>query len=203
MATATVPRRRAVELAAILDSAEIQRLIEDLEATKWTGRPGYPIRALLGVALAKSLYAIPTWSRTVALVHEHEALQRALGAVPSVYAAYRFAGKLRAHGELLESCIQRVLAQLQATNPGMGESIAIDASDLPAYANGQRFVSNGGRERALNEYSDPDATWDTARRCRHARAAASTATASMLQFAPSLDCRSRGRCSRPGTMKLP
>ena len=159
MASKTVPRRRVAELAAILDSAEIQRLIEDLEATKWTGRPGYPLRSLLGVALAKSLYAIPTWSRTVALVHEHEALQRALGAVPSVYAAYRFAGKLRAHTDLLEGCIGRVLRRLRTTNPGMGENIAIDASDLPAYANGQRYVSNGGRERELSEYSDPDASW--------------------------------------------
>jgi hypothetical protein len=159
MASTKVPRRRADTLAVILDSAEIQRLIEDLEATKWTGRPGYPIRSLLGVALAKSLYAIPTWSSTVALVHEHEALQRALGAVPSVYAAYRFSAKLRAHSELLDGCIARVLAGLRAANPGMGENIAIDASDLPAYANGQRFVSKGGRERALEEYSDPDASW--------------------------------------------
>jgi hypothetical protein len=30
---------------------------------------------------------------------------------------------------------------------------------MPAYANGQRFVSKGGRERALEEYSDPDASW--------------------------------------------
>jgi hypothetical protein len=143
----------------ILESPEIAGLIAALEATRWTGRPGYPIRALLGVALAKSIYAIPTWSRTVALVHEHEALQRALGAVPSVYASYRFASKLRAHGDLLDTCIARVLKRLHAANPGMGENIAIDASDLPAYANGQRFVSKGGRERALSEYSDPEATW--------------------------------------------
>ena len=159
MATANVPRRRVAELDAILDSPEIARLIEDLEATRWTGRPGYPIRALLGVALAKSLYAIPTWSRTVALVHEHEGLQRALGAVPSVYAAYRFTAKLRIHGDLLEGCIGRVLSRLRTQHPGMGEHIAIDASDLPAYANGQRFVSKGGRERAASEYSDPDASW--------------------------------------------
>jgi hypothetical protein len=28
-------------------------------------------------------------------------------------------------------------------------------ADLPAYANGQRFVSKGRRERAAEEYSDP------------------------------------------------
>jgi transposase len=148
-----------VQLAAILDSAEIQRFIADLEGARWTGRPGYPIRALLGVALAKSLYAIPTWSRTVALVHEHDGLQRALGDVPSVYAAYRFAVKLHRHGHLLDQCIQRVLTRLRADRPEMGRHIAIDASDLPAYANGQRYVSKGGRERASSEYSDPDASW--------------------------------------------
>lgn len=134
-------------------------MCEELEGTRWTSRPGYPVRALLSVALVKSLYAIPTWSRTVSLVHEHEALQRTLGACPSVYAAYRFSGKLRAHGHLLEGCIARVLSRLQAEYPGMGENIAIDASDLPAYANGQRYVSKGGREHALSEYSDPDASW--------------------------------------------
>jgi hypothetical protein len=79
--------------------------------------------------------------------------------VPSVYAAYRFAAKLRRHHVLIERCIARVLARLRSARQGMGRDVAIDASDLPAYANGQRFVSKGGRERALSEYSDPDASW--------------------------------------------
>ena len=41
----------------------------------------------------------------------------------------------------------------------MGKDIAIDASDLPAFANGQRFVSKGGRERSDDEFSDPTASW--------------------------------------------
>ena len=41
----------------------------------------------------------------------------------------------------------------------MGANVAIDGSDLPAYANGQRYVSKGGRERAEDEYSDQDASW--------------------------------------------
>jgi hypothetical protein len=39
----------------------------------------------------------------------------------------------------------------------MGREVAIDASDLPAYANGQRYICNGGAERQT--YSDPDASW--------------------------------------------
>ena len=39
----------------------------------------------------------------------------------------------------------------------MGKTVAIDGSDLPAYANGQRYVKRGGELR--KKFSDPDATW--------------------------------------------
>jgi hypothetical protein len=153
-------RSVATDLSAILASPEVSRLIDELQATRWTGRPGYPLRAMVGMALAKSIYAIPTWTRTVALVREHAALQTALGCegdTPSEWACYRFAAKLREHKHLLDACIDGVLARLRAENPGMGENVAIDDSDLPAYANGQRFVSKNGPER--QKFSDPDASW--------------------------------------------
>ena len=168
------PRSAASELVALLDPPEIAALIAELEETRWTGRPGYPIRAMIGMALVKSLYAIPTWTRAVALVHEHPALQSTLGCAPSVYACYRFATKLRRYSDKLDACIARVLASLHAEHPEMGTDVAIDASDLPAYANGQRFVSKGGRERSDDEFSDPDASWghrsavSTARPCARA-----------------------------------
>lgn len=115
---------------------------------------------MVGMALAKSIYTVPTWTRTVALVAEHAALQAAIGcegAVPSIYACYRFAAKLRRFKPLLDACIDRVTASLHAQMPEMGQDVAIDASDLPAYANGQRFVSKGGPER--EQFSDPDASW--------------------------------------------
>jgi hypothetical protein len=85
------PRSDAVQLAALLGSPEIAQLVAELEATRWTGRPGYPIRTMAGMALAKSLYTLPTWTRTVALVSEHAALRTAIGCpnesdVPSVHA---------------------------------------------------------------------------------------------------------------------
>ncbi len=48
-------------------------------------------------------------------------------------------------------------ASLSTAFPEYGTDIAIDASDLPAYANGQRFLSKDGPER--ERYSDPDASW--------------------------------------------
>jgi len=153
-------RSAAAELAGLLDSPEIAHLIGELEATRWTGRPGYPLRAMIGMALAKSMYSIPTWTRTARLVAEHAALRTALGcedAAPSEWACYRFAAKLRAYKPLLDACIDAVTARLHDAHPEMGTNVAIDGSDLPAYANGQRFLSKNGPER--ERYSDPDASW--------------------------------------------
>ena len=159
MAKTTIQPNRGVEqIKSLLASPEISDLIADLEATRWTGRPGYPIRTMVGMALAKSLYVLPTWTRTIALVSEHAALRAAIGGtVPSVDACYRFTAKLRQHKGALDACIAAVLASLRDELPDFGENIAIDGSDLPAYANGQRFVSKGGKLR--ERYSDPDASW--------------------------------------------
>jgi hypothetical protein len=178
------PRSAVSELEGLLDSPEVASLVDALQETRWTGRPGYALRAMVGMALVKSLYTLPTWTRTVALVREHRGLQDVLGCCPSVYSCYRFATKLRTYPDLLDGCIARVLASLKAAKPGMGQHIAIDGSDLPAYANGQRFVSRGGRERGVDEYSDPDASWGHRSSVSRARAAATPATRSMLPSAP-------------------
>ena len=160
MAVPKLARSAASELAVLLDSPEVGRLIDELQATRWTGRPGSPIRTMVGLALAKSLYALPTWTKTVALVADHWKLQRVLGCEgkpPSVYSAYRFAEKLKANGAMVERCIDSVVEGLRSKLPSYGRDLAIDASDMPAYANGQRYLSKNGPER--ERYSDPDASW--------------------------------------------
>jgi hypothetical protein len=161
MTSVNVARRPVAEsLAVILESPEVAQLIDRLQETRWTGRPGYPIRSMVGMALAKSLYALPTWTRVVALVKEHAALAAVIapdGDVPSVYACYRFTAKLRLHKHLLDACIASVVEALKRANPLLGWDVSIDASDMPAYANGQRFKSKNGPER--EKYSDPDASW--------------------------------------------
>jgi DDE family transposase len=145
------------DVAALLDSPEIAALIADLEALRWTGRKGFGVRALLGACLVKSLFGLPTWTWVAALVAEHPGLQDALGGNPSVWAMYRFARKLRENRPALEVCLDACAASLRAQHPDFGRDVAIDASDLPAFANGQRYVSKGGKER--ERYSDPDAYW--------------------------------------------
>jgi Transposase DDE domain len=74
-----------------------------------------------------------------------------------VYACYRFTAKLRAYKPMLDACLDRVTASLGERFPDMGRDVAIDGSDMPAYANGQRYLSKDGPER--ERYSDPDASW--------------------------------------------
>jgi hypothetical protein len=150
-------RSVAENLSAILDSPEITGLIGELQATRCTGRPGYPLRAMIGMALAKSLYALPTWTRVVRLVREHPALQAALdceGDPPSEWACYRFTAKLRDHAPLLERCIADVIRALKKRDPLLGSDVAIDASDMPAYAKGLK-----ANEQESEVSSDPDASW--------------------------------------------
>src|SRR5207244_9708313 len=102
----------AESVATLLDSPEVAALVAELDDLRWTGRKGYGARALVGACLVKSLYAIPTWSRTAALIAEHAALQNALGGSPSVYACYRFATKLREQKPILDGCLGRIVASL-------------------------------------------------------------------------------------------
>jgi hypothetical protein len=157
MATGKVARRTAVEdVRTLLDSPEVAALIDRL-APQGRGRKGFGPRVLVGACLVKALFALPTWTRVAALIAEHPGLQDAIGGSPSVWACYRFTVKLRENQPLLADCLDRVTAALQAEMSGIGVDVAIDASDLPAFANGQRYISQGGRER--ERFADPDASW--------------------------------------------
>jgi len=112
---------------------------------------------MLGACIVKALYALPTWTRVADLIAEHPGLSDALGGTPSHWACYRFAGKLRKERAALAACLDALAASLRAKHPDMGREVAIDASDMPAFGNGQRYLYNGGPERQV--YSDPDASW--------------------------------------------
>lgn len=112
---------------------------------------------MVGACLVKTLFALPTWTRVAALIAEHPGLQAVLGGSPSCWACYRFTVKLRENQPALADCLDAIAAALQDEFPGIGENVAIDASDMPAYANGQRYVRQGGPER--ERFSDPDASW--------------------------------------------
>src|SRR4051794_11077228 len=159
MATGKVARRTVVsDVAEVLDSPEVAVLIASLDdARDARGNRGYGARTLVGACFVKALFGQPTWTLTVALIAEHPGLQAVLGGSASCWACYRFATKLLANRPLLSACLDGCAERLRAQDPDFGQDVAIDASDMPAFANGQRYVSKGGRER--ERFSDPDASW--------------------------------------------
>jgi hypothetical protein len=194
------PRSDAVQLAALLDSPEIAQLVSELTATRWTGRPGYPIRAMVGMALAKSLYTLPTWTRTVALVSEHATLRAALGCpdpadVPSVHACYRFTAKLWKFKPLLDACLDRVTTALHEQLPDLGATVAIDASDSPPTPTASGTSTRAARNARPTATPTPPGA--TAQRSAPGRPAASMATSCTRWSARSPACRWRGGWKRP------
>jgi len=156
---------------------------------------------MVGMALVKSQYVLPTWTRTVRLVAEHTALRETIGGAPSVDACYRFAANLRAHKGALDACIAAVLTSLRNELSGFGEHIAVDGSDLPAYANGQRYLSKGGKLR--RRFSDPDASWGHRSTISTRKGGGLTATNCTPPSVPAPAFRWRGRRTRPATRKFP
>lgn len=159
MASGKVARRAdACEIAALLESPEVAVLIDRLYSVgDPRGQKGYGARALVGACLVKALYSLATWTRVASLIADHPGLQEALGGSPSVWACYRFSDKLRANQPALADCLDSLAESLRERMPEIGREIAIDASDMPAFANGQRYIRNGGPER--ERFSDPDASW--------------------------------------------
>ena len=156
MAGFTVAPSAAEQVAAILDSDEVAALVRDLDELRWTGRKGYGARTLVAACLVKSLYALPTWTKVAALIAEHRTPRGVCGGAASHWACYRFAAKHRREKPLLDACLDRVAASLRAGLRAMGREIAIDATDMPGYSNGQSFTSVGPRTKP---FSDPDAAW--------------------------------------------
>jgi hypothetical protein len=148
---------RSADVAAILDSPEVVELIERIDGLMLRKRRGYGTRTLIGACLVRSIYHLATWTRTAELIAEHAALADAIGGTPSEWACYRFLAKLRVHAVTLAECVDRIADELRRELPDYGVDVAIDASDMPAYANGQRYLYNNGPER--ERYSDPDASW--------------------------------------------
>ena len=113
MATAKVTQQHDAEsVRALLGLPEIRQFVSNLDHLHETGRPGFGPAVLVGAALVKAVYCLPTWSRTARLIAEHDALRDAIGGAPSQWACYRFAVKLREHGDALANCIDAVLAKL-------------------------------------------------------------------------------------------
>ena len=152
-------------LTALLDGLDDGLLLEVLQAYRRTGRPGYPLRAMLRAYLAKFVLNIRYNNQLLERLRGSRKLREVCGfgdAIPSESALSRFTDRLADHQDLLEQCLINVTEELRELVPTvkrregrqdqplppLGAVLAVDSTLFETYSNPNRKA-----------VSDPDARW--------------------------------------------
>ncbi len=142
----------AKELEAVFENLQDGELLEALEKTRWTGRPGNPMRVMWRTIITSYALDIPTIEGLRRRLQEpFLAIQCGILSekqIPSRFAYYRFIKKLTAHTTLIEKCMAKTIEVIKDKLPGFGETIVVDSTDVPTYS-----------KRYRKPQSDPDAGW--------------------------------------------
>lgn len=139
-------------LAMVLEALPAEKLILALEKEHWTGRKGYSVRGMWSALIAGILYQCHSISEVLRLLKRDKDTRIVCGFskdnIPSQDALGRFLKKLVEHADLLEKCFADLVKEARQLLPGFGTKLAVDSTDIKAYANGHRKTP-----------SDPDARW--------------------------------------------
>lgn len=144
--------KRNDRLTMVLESLPAERLMAALEREHWTGRKGYPVRGMWSGLIAGILYQCDSVAETIRMLERDKDSRLICGFardnIPSSDAFSRFLTKLVKHEDLLEGCFSDLVDNVRKALPGFGEKVAVDSTDIKAYANGFR-----------KNRSDRDAEW--------------------------------------------
>jgi IS5 family transposase len=141
------------ELKVIFENLSDAELIQALEKTRWTGRPGYPIRVMWRTVIVSYVLNVPSTQELIRTLHRNPFISTQCGIysyqeVPTRFAYYRFVKKLLAHTEVIERCMAQTIEGIRTKIPGFSKVAAVDSTDIPSYCN-----------RYRKPLSDPDAGW--------------------------------------------
>jgi IS5 family transposase len=142
--------RPFAELQAVFEALPDNELLEALQATRWTGRPGYPIRAMWRSLVASFFLGIVHDTDLIRALQSNPLLAEACGIdwpddVPSKFAYCRFRKKLVGFSDLVASLLTECVSRLREALPNFGQTIAVDSTDIKAWAN------------SFHQETDPDA----------------------------------------------
>lgn len=143
----------AKELRAVFENLHDEELIEALENTRWTGRPGFPIKIMWKTIIASYVLDIFTIQGLIRMLHRNPLVAVQCGIcsdeeIPTRFAYYRFVKKLISHTALIEKCMAKTIEAIKDKLPEFGETIVVDSTDVPTYS-----------KRYKKPQSDPDAGW--------------------------------------------
>lgn len=148
----TVPIARQLE--AIFSTIPEDELLTALKVY-YAGRNGYTYRVLWRTYVAMTVLNLTSFAALIRTLENNPYIAQACGitspdAIPSKFAYSRFLRKFQAvkNVVLVKNIMRSLTRQCYEAFPSFGKSVAIDATDLRAWANGRKTHT-----------SDPDAGW--------------------------------------------
>jgi transposase len=129
-------------LLKVLEALPSEKLLLALEQEHWTGRKGYSVRGMWAALIAGLISQCHTLADVVRLLKRDKETRLICGFskdnMPGEDALSRFLKKLVKHAVLFDGFIQDLVNQLRELLPGFGAKLAVDSTDILAYANGYR-----------------------------------------------------------------
>ena len=140
-----------LELKAILDNIDDRKLLDTLQAYRWTGRQGYSLSALWHAYIAIFALSLPHTNAVIRRLEDDAELRMLCGfnsPLPHRTTFNRFIKRLADHRDLVEECLAGLTDRLAETLPGFGQKVAIDSTVVRTHSNPNR-----------KHVSDPEASW--------------------------------------------
>lgn len=140
-------------LNLVLETINAERLLHVLQSKNPLGPTGYSARTLWAALLAGVVHRIPSVAELRRNLHSNPYLRLVCGItsaakVPSESTFSRFLSRLVENEFLLNECLANLIQRFAVLAPGFGEVVAIDSTDVHAYARGKKRGA-----------ADSDAAW--------------------------------------------
>ena len=151
---------RVAELRAVFDILPDEPLIQRLRAYRWTGRQGYPLRALWRAYVASFHLNLPHTNALIRELEDDRALREVCGfdpdaPLPDRRTFNRFIRRLARHADQVEVCLAALTTELKAFLPDLGEEIAIDATPVRSHSDPRKKNRRGGGLGGIAHLADP------------------------------------------------
>ena len=145
------PSQLADELSALFDTVDDSEILSTLARYRWTGRPGWSLRALWRAYLTGFALNIGTTNDLIRRLQDDPAFRRVCGfqdALPSRWTFNRFISRLSHHPDVLERSLAAMTHRLRELLPDFGNGLAVDATVVRSWSNPTK-----------RRISDPEASW--------------------------------------------
>lgn len=129
----------ADELSQVFDCLPWSRLVGKLRLEKWVGCSGYPIQVMFKAFLASYFLNMGNTNALIRRLQEDVVLRELCGfnkaeRLPNRRTFNRFIDRLELRGDLIQWCVDDILAELHEILPDFASMAAVDATDVHSHS---------------------------------------------------------------------